>query len=121
MRIAVLIIGLCLSLIVGLQSCAVSVGGGMAKDQAISGGGAVGVLVALLFLLGSAFAIGLPRASMAMFLTAAPLGIGAGSSSGFHDLRIWGFVALGLAIMAYLGHREARGRRAIISSTETRS
>lgn len=113
MRIAVLIIGLCLSLVVALQSCAVSVGGGMAKDQAISGGGAVGVLVALLFLLGSAFALGLPRASMAMFLIAAPLGIGVGSSSGFHDLRIWGFVALALAAMAYVGVREQRRRRTL--------
>lgn len=118
MRIAVLIIGLCLSLAVGLQSCAVSLGGGMAKDQAISAGGAVGVLVALLYLLGSAFALGLPRASVAMFLLAAPLGIGVGSSSGFHDLRIWGFVALALAAMAYLGVREQRRRKGPIGGTE---
>ncbi|MCJ2100026.1 hypothetical protein [Methylobacterium sp. E-046] len=118
MRIAVLIIGLCLSLAVGLQSCAVSLGGGMAKDQTISAGGALGVLVALLYLLGSAFALGLPRASVAMFLIAAPLGIGVGSSSGFHDLRIWGFVALALAAMAYLGVREQRWRKLPAGGTE---
>lgn len=120
MRIAVLIIGLCLSLAVGLQSCAVSLGGGIAKDQAISAGSAVGVLVALLYLLGSAFVLGLPRTSIVMFFIAGLLGIGVGSSSGFHDLRIWGFVALALAAMAYFGAREQRRRIGLAGGTEVR-
>ena len=39
-----------LVLIVGLQSCAVYVGGGVTSNQDLSGAGAVGLLIALLFL-----------------------------------------------------------------------
>ena len=53
MRIAVLIISLCLTMIVGLQSCAVMVGGGMTNDQETSGSGAIGLLIAFLFVLGA--------------------------------------------------------------------
>ncbi len=108
MRIAVLVISLCFALIVGLQSCAVYVGSSLAKDQALSGGGAVGLLLAFLFLLGSAFAIGLPRISMTVFTLAALLGFGVGSTTKFSDMLIWGTISLVLAIMSYFGSRELR-------------
>jgi hypothetical protein len=38
--------------------------------------------------------------------------LAAGFSSDFADLAIWGFVALGLAVMSYFGHREKQRRRA---------
>ncbi len=75
MRIAVLIISLCLTMVVGLQSCAVLVGGSMGKDQDLAGGGATGLLIAFLFVLGAAFAIGLPRVSMVLFAIAAAAGL----------------------------------------------
>lgn len=108
MRIAVLIIGLGLVMIIGFQSCTVMVGSEMAQDDATSGAGAVGILMALLFLLGAAFAMGVPKASMVLFAIAALLGFGMGSSSEFSDLTIWGSVSLVLAILSYFGSREKR-------------
>jgi len=61
LRIAVLIIALFLTLIVGLQSCAITAGGGMTRDPSLYGSGVSGIFVALLFLLGAAFVMGLPR------------------------------------------------------------
>jgi hypothetical protein len=42
---------------------------------------------------------------------AVPAPIAAGLSSEFADLAIWGFVALGLAVMSYFGHREKQRKR----------
>lgn len=106
MRIAVLIISLCLTLIVGLQSCTLYAGGAMIGNQGTASGGAAGIFVALLFILGAAFAIGVPRASMFIFGLAACIGVGVGRVTAFGDLVIWGFVALGLAILSYFGERE---------------
>ncbi|MDR7039195.1 hypothetical protein J2X36_003968 [Methylobacterium sp. BE186] len=108
-----LIIGLCLTMIVGLQSCAIAVGGRMAADKATSGGGAVGVLVAFLFILGSAFALGLPRLSAGIFLLAGVLGLITGSTTVFKDMNIWGGIALILSVMAYLGSRELRRKKEV--------
>lgn len=105
MRIAVLVLALCLTMIVGLQSCAVMVGGSMAANDNLAGGGAIGLLLAFLFVLGAAFAMGLPRVSMVLFAVAALFGyIAAGT--GFGDMAIWGTVALILAVMSYFGYRE---------------
>ena len=122
MRIAVLIIGLCLTGIVGLQSCTVTLGDHLARNgSGGGGGGAVGLLIAFLFVLGSAFALGLPRISAALFLVAGLLGISVGSTTDFHDLRVWGGVALALAIMAYFGSRELRRRnRSLTDGTAAR-
>jgi hypothetical protein len=56
MRIATTILGLILMVIVGLQSCAVSFGGSIGSQQRVEEGGSVRIFVALLFLVGSAFA-----------------------------------------------------------------
>lgn len=106
MRIAVMITSLFLTLIVGLQSCALFAGGGLIKDQAVSGGGAMGILVALLFVVGGAFAMGVPRVSMVAFFAAGLLGVAVGSSGSFKDLTIWGIVAFALCAMSYFGARE---------------
>ncbi|TNC07638.1 hypothetical protein FF100_31650 [Methylobacterium terricola] len=108
MRIAVLIIGLCLSFAIFLQSCAVSFGADVAKNQDLAEGGALGVLVALLFIIGAAFALGLPRLSGSIFLLAGLIGNVAGRTTKFHDLNYWGAAALILSLMAFLGNRELR-------------
>lgn len=108
-----MIISLFLTLVVGLQSCALFAGGGLARDQAVSGGGAVGILVALLFIVGGAFAMGIPRVSMFAFAVAAALGFAVGTGGSFRDMTIWGFVALGLAVMSYFGERELRRSKAV--------
>lgn len=105
MRIAVLIIALCLTMIVGLQSCAVMVGGNMTANDDLAGGGALGILLAFLFVLGAAFAMGLPRVSMVLFGIAALIGLIA-ASTGFTDMAIWGGVSAVLALMSFFGYRE---------------
>jgi hypothetical protein len=111
MRLAVLIITLCLTGIVGLQSCTILAGGSLVKDQALSNGGAVGMLIAFLFVLGAAFVMALPRVSMAMFAIAGLAGLIAGNSSNFRDLKIWGGLSLILAVMSWFGSRELRRKR----------
>jgi hypothetical protein len=68
MRIATMILGLILMVVVGLQSCAVSFGGAIGGQQKVEEGGSVGILVALLFLVGSAFALAFPLVSLISFL-----------------------------------------------------
>lgn len=103
MRIAVLIISLCLVAIIGLQSCAVLGLSGAAVKlsefapqagdaqelQKTQEGAAVGVLVAFLFLLGGAFAIGAPTVSVVLFAVASLLGFA--FSGSFPDLKVWGW------------------------------
>lgn len=107
MRIASLIIGLVLLIVVGLQSCTVMVGGGLANRKELAGSGTVGVLVAFLFLLGAAFALKMPRTAAVMFALAGLFGW-IGGVAGFGDLKVWGSAAFILAGMAAWGSREDR-------------
>ncbi len=111
MRIAVTILSLGLMLIVGVQSCAATVGGELGQDDSTSAAGAMGFFVVFLFLIAGAFAISFPIVSLVSFLIAGTVAIAAGLSSDFSDLTIWGFVALILAGMSYFGHREKQRRR----------
>lgn len=111
MRLAVLIITLCLTGIVGLQSCTIAAGGSLLEDQDAAGGGAVGLLIAFLFVLGAAFVMSLPRVSMVLFAFAGLLGLGIGATSSFRDLTIWGGISLVLAVMSWFGSRELRRKR----------
>lgn len=120
MRLAVLIITLCLTGIVGLQSCTILAGGSLIKDQGAANGGAVGMLIAFLFVLGAAFVMALPRVSMTMFAIAGLAGLIAGSSSDFRDLKIWGGLSLILAVMSWFGSREIR-RKQLLPATEPTS
>ncbi|MCB4767312.1 hypothetical protein LGR54_01730 [Ancylobacter sp. Lp-2] len=106
MRIAVLIIALSLTIIVALQSCAVGFGGNLGGREEVSAAGGAGFLVALLFALGAAFAMGYPKVSMAVFAVAALIAFG--FSGAFSDLKVWGIVALLLTGLSYMGSRELR-------------
>ncbi|WP_127144470.1 hypothetical protein [Pelagibacterium montanilacus] len=106
MRIAVLVISLCLTMIVGLQSCAVMVGGNITSDTDTAAGGAAGIILAFLFVLGAAFAMGLPRVAMVMFGLAALIGLLTAATTVFSDMWIWGGIALVLSVMSWLGYRE---------------
>lgn len=117
MRIAVLIIGLILMVLVGMQSCAVMVGGEITSDTDTSEGGAVGILVAFLFLLGSALVMGFPRVSMVLFILASLLGFAAGSTTDFSDMIFWGVVGAGLAIMSFFGSRELAKKKKLNRSS----
>lgn len=110
MRIATLILGLVLMCVVGLQSCAVYVGGSALEEQATVEGGALGIFLALLFLLGAAFVLFFPWVSLVAFVLAGIVGLLGGSSTDFTDLSIWGVVGFVLAGFSLLGVREKRKR-----------
>ena len=78
-----MVLSLGLMVIVGFQSCAAIVGGNLSRDESTAAADAMGFFVVFLFCL----------------------------SSDFSDLAIWGFVALGLAVMSYSGHSAKQRRR----------
>lgn len=106
MRVATMIVSLFLMLLVGVQSCTLYVGGSVLNQQQTAGAAAVGILVALLFLIGGAFALGQPTVSMVIFAIAAIFSFIAAATSNFSDLNIWGVVALILGVMSFFGRRE---------------
>jgi YD repeat-containing protein len=67
MRIAVIIIALCVFVILLLQSCAVGIGGSLGKSETLSQGAAIGVMLAFMYVLGAAFASGVPLVSTVVF------------------------------------------------------
>jgi hypothetical protein len=67
--------------------------------------------MALLFLVGGAFALAFPLVSLVAFLLSGLLGLAAGASTSFSDLTIWGVVSLVPAVLSYFGWREKRNRR----------
>ena len=107
MRIATMIISLLLMVVVGLQSCTVYVGGSATGQEKLSQGGAVGLLVAFLFLIAGAFALAFPLVSLIAFVLAALMALVA-YSVGFSDMWIWAIVAVVLAAMSFFGFREKR-------------
>jgi hypothetical protein len=110
-RIATMILSLILMLLLGAQSCAASLGGAALKAKGIEQGGAVGILMTFLFLIGGAFALSFPLVSMLAFFFAGVFGLAGGASTSFGDLTIWGVVSLILAVFSYFGWREKRKRR----------
>ena len=106
-----MILSLILMLLVGFQSCAVSLGDAALGEPAKTQGGALGILMALLFLVGGAFALGYPLVSLAAFVISGIVGITAGASTSFGDLAIWGWISLALAVLSFFGWREKRRRR----------
>lgn len=108
MRTAVGIIALILGLMVFLQSCTVTMGSGLAQNEAMGQAGAVGVLVGVAFFIGGAFAFGLPVVSMVVFAVASIMGFSAGADGQFGDLSIWGGAAAILSVMAFFAWRSQR-------------
>lgn len=106
-----MVVSLVLMFIVGLQSLVVMAGSSMLEDTATADAAALGVLIALLFLIGGAFSLGVPTVSLVSFVLAGLIGILAGMSSSFTDLTYWGVVGLILAVLSYFGRREKRRRR----------
>ncbi len=119
MRIAVLVIGLVVMLVLGMQSCAVTVGGSFLEEfeqgrearqaaEATTGAGAIGLLAALVFAVAAGFALAKPKVAMILFLVAGFFTLIGATAGDFPDLWIWTFVALALAVMSYFGIREQR-------------
>lgn len=83
-----MILGLMLMVVVRFQSCADSFGVALGDSNGMEEGGAVGILVALLFLVGAAFALAFPLVSLASFTLADILGLAGGSTTPFKDLTM---------------------------------
>lgn len=114
MRVAVLILGLVFSVFSGLQSCAVHVGGRLTDSAASTGAGAVGILISMLFLLGSALVIAFPRAAQVCFVISFLLAFL--NRTNFPDMTFWAVVSFALSLMSYYGHRELQKRKAKTTS-----
>lgn len=105
MRIATLIIGLLVGLMLVLQS--MTLGVFSPEGSANSEAAGAGFIMALLWLLASALVIGFPRASMVLYGLSALIGLFTPTGD-FADLRFHGFVAIVLTVMAFFGWRGKR-------------
>lgn len=108
MRVAVMIIALCLVMIIGLQSCAAGVVSMFREDEATGDAATFGVFLAFFFVVGAALVWKFPRASAAIFLLSGGLAIALGMNGEFKDLAVWGGVSIALGLMSVAGHRELR-------------
>ncbi|MDQ3833336.1 MAG: hypothetical protein M3315_06830 [Actinomycetota bacterium] len=120
MRLATTILALGLVLIVGFQSFAASVGGSLSQNETTSGAAGAGFVVALLLLIGGAFAIGVPIVSAVAFVLAAVISLAAGLTSDFRDLTVWGVVCIVLAVLSFFSFRARRRRPGRAGSQEPR-
>lgn len=106
MRIAVLILGLLLGLLMFLQTLFVYGLSDALNDEASAQASAIGVMMALLWLVACAFVLPFPLVSVVAFAIAGLFGFAA--SGEFPDLAIWGGVSVVLAVMSIFGWRGKR-------------
>lgn len=104
MRIATLIVGLLLGLLLTIQTLAVTTFG---DDSATSSAAGAGLIMMLLWLFGCALVMAFPLVSAVLFGLAALIGLTA-STGNFEDIRFHGGVAFVLMGMALLGYRSKR-------------
>ena len=108
MKIAAGLVSILFSVIVFLQSFVLSVGGGIFADEAASSGGAVGILVALLFFVAGAFAFALPKIAMVISVITAFFAFMNWVGGDFPDMGAWAVLALCLAVIEYFAGRKAK-------------
>lgn len=112
MRITTLIIGLVLSIGLFIQSLTVAALGDAANTEDDGAGGALGILLALSWVVASALVIPFPLVSMIFFGLGGIIGIAGGSSTEFTDLTVWGVVSLVLALFSFFGWRGKKKQQA---------
>jgi hypothetical protein len=101
-----MVIALALTVVVFLQSCAVSIGGSLGEDEDMSGGGGLGVLMSLAWIVGAGLVLNKPRAAVWAFGIGAVLGLLGATAGGFPDLWIWTAVSVIFAAMSWRGITE---------------
>src|SRR5690606_37587131 len=106
MRVTVLILGLLLGVVMFLQTMLVYGLSNAVDDTNSASAGAVGVLMALMWLVACAFVMPLPMVSVIVFAIAGLFGFAA--SGEFPDLGIWGGISLVLAVLSFFGWRGKR-------------
>lgn len=103
MRIAVLVIGLPIALLVFLQGCTASAFEDMGDSE--DPVGAWGVLLGFVMLVASGLAISFPLASALIFGGSAVVAFLVAAGTNYGDMWVWGGVCAALAIMASFGKR----------------
>lgn len=106
MRVTVLILGLLLGVVMFLQTMLVYGLSNAVDDTNSASAGAVGVLMALMWLVACAFVMPLPMVSVIVFAIASLFGFAAAGE--FPDLGIWGGISLVLAVLSFFGWRGKR-------------
>jgi hypothetical protein len=106
MRIAVLVIGLVLTLGLFIQAFVIFGLSDAIDQEDTQAAGSVGVLMALMWVVGCGLVIPVPRVSMVLFAVAGLLGFAA--SGNYPDLAWWGGISEILAVFCYFGYRGKR-------------
>jgi hypothetical protein len=106
-RTATAIIAIISVFILGGQTCLATCAAGLIGYDEVHRAGAIGFLVAFLFIIGGALVIGFPFISFITFSIAGILCLVNALTSIYTDMYVWGGLALILAFMSYLGHRKS--------------
>jgi hypothetical protein len=102
MRIAVLILGLVLGVIMFFQTFLVTSLSGFSKTPgATYSAGSIGLVMAVLWLIAVALVIPVPLVSVVAFVLAGILGFA--NSTTFPDLAVWGGASIILAVLSLIG------------------
>ena len=108
MRIATLIIGLLVGLLLFIQSFTMGIFSySTVVDDTTATAGGAGLFMALLWLLACALVIPFPLVSTGLFAVSIPIGLFTPTGE-FEDLRFHGFAAIVLTVMAFFGWRGKR-------------
>ena len=107
MRVAVTIVAGGLALVIALQLSTARFGGFLDGERLRTAGG-IAWLIALLYLLGAAFAYGVPGFAVVTFVLVGMISLGMASDGRDSTFGVWGAVALCLAAMSAVGWREKR-------------
>ena len=116
MRVAVLILGLVFTVAIFVTGfLGLAMRGMLAQDTdpaavGLAGGGAL-LLVALLYLIGSAFSLGHPRFAALVFLIASFVSFTRFVDGVMLGHPVWALVALVLAVLSFFGRGETRRQR----------
>src|SRR4051794_14869328 len=122
MRIAVLILGLILGVIMFFETLLASGISGATDDRVTGNAGTAGLAMAFLWLVAVALVIPLPLASVAAFVIAGIVGLTTATGI-YKDLAVWGGVSLVLAFLSLIGwwgkrrgeRREAKRHEELVS------
>lgn len=110
MRIAILILGLILGAFMFFQTFLVYALSGVTSNADAGGAGAIGLFMALLWLVACALVIPIPLISAIVFAVAGLLGFA--MSPDFPDLAYWGGASIILAVLSVIGwFTKQRGAR----------
>ena len=105
MRIAALIIGFVTALVLAIQAWMANTSGDLGPDEVTSTAAGAGIMMAMTWVLASALVIPSPLASTVLFSVTAVVGLIV-TTGEFGELRYYGIVAIGLAVMAFVGWRK---------------